>query len=249
MQVMHSSKYAEILAPERLPRDKGSDASWQHDEEPPSQFLEYSDDEEEALAKRPNHGPKKSSSGGRKRGKRGKRGGPAASPMHNAEGGQQQQHSVPPFYQPVRNAFAGVAPAVAASATEVYTPLQRPTDYTSMIKAMAAGVPVSAGMGMGGMRQHQQEVASMSNAGQGGGLFQFQRTSHLPAPTHLAHPPLQQPTARGPSSFGPVGGTTLPITAAGPPRPGNTPPQPSTAFPVQGQGEGPSHHHGAGTGY
>ena len=32
-------------------RDKGSDASWKNDEEPPPEYIDYSDDEQERMAK------------------------------------------------------------------------------------------------------------------------------------------------------------------------------------------------------
>lgn len=46
------TEYASFVLVSRLMKMKGSDASWRHNNEPPSEFLDYSDDEAEKLAKK-----------------------------------------------------------------------------------------------------------------------------------------------------------------------------------------------------
>lgn len=46
------TEYASFVLVSRLMEMKGSDASWRHNNEPPSEFLDYSDDESEKLAKK-----------------------------------------------------------------------------------------------------------------------------------------------------------------------------------------------------
>lgn len=46
------TEYASFIMISKLMQIKGSDASWKHNNEPPPEFLDYSDDETEKLAKR-----------------------------------------------------------------------------------------------------------------------------------------------------------------------------------------------------
>ncbi|NXS56470.1 NAF1 protein, partial [Brachypteracias leptosomus] len=56
--------FTQYIFAEKLKQDKGSDASWKNDQEPPTEFLDFSDDEKEREAK---HKKKKAQSQGKKK--------------------------------------------------------------------------------------------------------------------------------------------------------------------------------------
>ena len=55
------TEHTQFIILSNLMKEKGCDASWKHDIEPPSKCMEYSDDEEERAAKRGNRGKRAAS--------------------------------------------------------------------------------------------------------------------------------------------------------------------------------------------
>ncbi|XP_032234934.2 uncharacterized protein LOC5509974 [Nematostella vectensis] len=81
-----------------LEKIKGSDASWKHDQEPPEELVEFSDDEQEAQAK----SKKKKERRNRKTVSQGQDGeNPISSPL------QCQNHTAPPDASPVQRTWCG----------------------------------------------------------------------------------------------------------------------------------------------